>query len=199
MGEVHFLARIVQSSEGEEHESDTKDEVAYVAVLLSIDEEQANEECRPDEVGDVERESRRHNPCRQCRSDVGTHDDRYSLHKREESGVDERDGHHRGCRRRLHRYRGEHSGEHAGYSVCRHLAQDMAQLRTRHLLEGLTHDFHTVDEQSQRTYNDYKVNSHKIIFSFVMFLLGIFTKILLLLFWGEKELLYLCAYVFTPP
>ena len=40
MTEVHFLSRSAECGNGKEHECDTEEEVAYVALFLTIDEQQ---------------------------------------------------------------------------------------------------------------------------------------------------------------
>ena len=55
-------------------------------------------ESRIDSGCDVERHAGRHNPSRQRRTDVGTHDDRDSLCQRQQASIHKRYGHHRRCR-----------------------------------------------------------------------------------------------------
>ena len=73
--QVHVDARLAQCSQSEEHERDAEEEVADELAFLGVDQDYADKEGRPHKVGDVEREAGRHDPCRQCRADVGTHDD----------------------------------------------------------------------------------------------------------------------------
>lgn len=96
LAEVHVDARLAQRAEAEEHERHAEEEVAHVLALLVIYEDKGDEECRIHEVGYVEREPRRHDPCRERGADVGAHDHRYCLCQGEQPGVDERHGHHRG-------------------------------------------------------------------------------------------------------
>ena len=51
MTEVHFLAGSAQSGDGEEHKCDTEEEIADVAVLLAIYEQQRDKEHREHDVG----------------------------------------------------------------------------------------------------------------------------------------------------
>ena len=74
VSEVHVNARLAQRAQSEEHERYSEEEVAYVSLLLTVDKYDCNEERRVDKIGDVERESRRHDPCGEGRSDVCSHD-----------------------------------------------------------------------------------------------------------------------------
>ena len=148
MTEVHFLAGSAQSGDGEEHKCDTEEEIADVAVLLAIDKQQRDEEHREHDVGHVEREAKRHDPCRERGADVGSHDNGDGLCQCEQSGVNERYCHHRRGSRRLHRGCYEHTGQQTSKAVGSHCSKDMAQLRACHLLECLAHHFHAVNEQS---------------------------------------------------
>ena len=118
-----------------------------------IDEHKAHNERRKDKVDEVNGESETHDPCRKRGADVGSHDDGDGLGKRQQTGIDKRDGHHRGGRRGLYGARYERSGEHTGETVGGHGAEDMAQLRSGHLLQGFTHYFHAIDQKCQRTDN----------------------------------------------
>ena len=71
---MHIYARLAQRAQSEEHERYSEEEVAYVSLLLTVDKYDCNEERRVDKIGDVERESRRHDPCGEGRSDVCSHD-----------------------------------------------------------------------------------------------------------------------------
>ena len=149
MTEVHFLSGSAECGNGKEHECDAEEEVAYVALFLTIDEQQGYEENGEHDVRHVEIEAQCHNPCRECSADVGSHDYGDGLCQCEQSGVDKRYGHHRrGCGR-LHRCCYEHTGQQTGEAVGSHGSQDMAQLRACHLLECLTHHLHTIDEEGK--------------------------------------------------
>ena len=56
--QVHVFPRLVQCAKGEEHECHTEDKVTDVAVLLGVYEQQGNEERRPHQCCDIEREAR---------------------------------------------------------------------------------------------------------------------------------------------
>ena len=79
---VHVDTRLTQGAQSQEHEGNTEEEVTHHSVTLAIDEDDGDEESGIDEVGDVERETCRHDPRRECRTDVGTHDDGNGLCKR---------------------------------------------------------------------------------------------------------------------
>ena len=145
------LARGFQRAQTQEEEGHAEEEVADDAVLLHVDEDDAEEEHGIDVVRNVERKSQRHDPGRDGRPDVGTHDDRDGLHQREQARVDKRHGHQRGGRRRLDGCGYEHTGEHTGEAVGGHSPENMAQLRAGHLLKGVAHRLHTKHEKCERT------------------------------------------------
>ena len=95
VSQVHLLAGGAEHHEREKHERDAEEEVANVAVLLLIDEHDAQEKSGEYEVRQVDVVAERHDPCRQRRTDVGTHDDGDGLSEGQQSGVDKRNGHHR--------------------------------------------------------------------------------------------------------
>ena len=80
--QVHVCSRSLQSAKTEQEKADAEQEITYGLAPLTIYKDNGNEECRPHEVGDVERETRRHDPCCECGTDVGTHNDGDSLCKR---------------------------------------------------------------------------------------------------------------------
>ena len=82
---------------------------------------------------------------------MGTHDDADGLDEREQSGVDEGDGHQCSGSRTLHGCGYKHTGEHTGETVGGHSTKDVSQLRTRHLLQGFAHRLHTEHQQRERT------------------------------------------------
>ncbi|MBR6494105.1 MAG: 2-C-methyl-D-erythritol 4-phosphate cytidylyltransferase, partial [Prevotella sp.] len=95
VAEVHVVARHAQRRQSEQQKRQSEKEVAHVAAFLHVDEDDADEKARIDEVRDVKRRSERHDPRRERRSDVRTHDDADGLRQREQSGIHKRDGHHR--------------------------------------------------------------------------------------------------------
>ena len=122
VAKVKLVARLAEQGEREEHKRYAEKKVAHVAVTARIDEQYADNEGGKHRVHKVERESQTHYPGRKRGADVGAHDDGYCLGQRQQAGVDERDGHHRRCRRRLDGARYEHSGEHTGKPVSCHCA-----------------------------------------------------------------------------
>ena len=98
MAKVHLSSRHAQCAQTKNEKGQTEEEVTDITILLQIDEHDTQEECRIDHIGNVERHTCRHNPGRQRRTDVGTHDNRNGLRQREQSRIHKRDGHHRGCR-----------------------------------------------------------------------------------------------------
>ena len=148
--QMHVLSRLAQDGQCEHQESNAKQEVADIAVLLLVDEDNTNEEGRIRQTTDVERHTCRHNPCRQRRTDVGTHNDRDGLSQRQQSSIHKRDGHHRRSGRGLYRSRHQRTSQHTGKTVGGHSSQDVSQLWTRHFLECLTHGLHAEHQQSQR-------------------------------------------------
>ena len=71
--EVHVYTGLSECAETEEHEGNTKHEVAYEALFLRIDEDNGEKESRIDEVGDIKRKPCRHNPRRQGCTNISTH------------------------------------------------------------------------------------------------------------------------------
>ena len=93
--------------------------MAAVAIVMGVCS-CGDDKDEPHEVGNVERDACRHNPSRECRSDVRTHDDTDGLRKCEQRGVDERNGHYRCCRRTLYRCRHAHTCQHSREAVGGH-------------------------------------------------------------------------------
>ena len=96
---VHRLTRRTQHDQREEHEGGAEEEVAHIAVLFLVDEHDAEQERRIDDIGQVNVVAQRHDPRRERCAYVGTHDDRDGLRQRQQSCRHERHGHHRRCRR----------------------------------------------------------------------------------------------------
>ena len=136
---MHVNAGLAQGAKSEEQESYTEEEITDDAAFLHVDEDDADEEGRIDEVGNVERESERHDPSGQRGSDVCTHDDGYGLGKCEQACVHKRNGHQRGSCTRLHGGGDEHTRQHACETVGGHGAKDVTQLRSGHFLKALAH------------------------------------------------------------
>ena len=132
--EPELIARLTEQDKAEEHESYTEEEVSYIAVAPRIDKNQTHDERREDKVYEVDGEAEAHDPCREGGAYVGSHDDRDGLCEREQPRVDKRDGHYGGCRRRLDGAGDERSCEHTGEAVGGHGAENVAQLRSCHLL-----------------------------------------------------------------
>ena len=153
--QVQLLACRTEQHQREEQEGNTKEEVANVSLTLRVDEHDAQKERGIHHCREVNVVSQTHNPCCQCGADIGSHDHRYGLCQRHQSGIDKRHRHHGGGRRRLHCASYKHTSEHTGEAVGGHGTKDVAQLRTCHLLQRLAHHLHSVDEQRQRT-NDFK-------------------------------------------
>ena len=95
MPQVHLCTCEPQRSESQQQQSQTEEEVADVTVTLHVNKDNAQEEAYIRHNADVERHTCRHDPGRQRRSDVGTHDDRDGLCQRQQAGVDKRNRHHR--------------------------------------------------------------------------------------------------------
>ena len=89
MSQVHINTGLAKSTQTKEHKGYTKDEVADNLALLTVNQDNGNEECRPYKVGDVEREAGTHDPGGKRGSDIGTHDDRNSLGEGKDTCVDE--------------------------------------------------------------------------------------------------------------
>ena len=147
---MHVLTCLAQHGQGKDEEGQTEQEVADVAVLLLINQDDADEESRIGQVAHVERHTCRHNPSRQRRTDVGTHNHRDGLCQRQQTGIDKRHRHHRGSRRRLHTGCHQRTCQHTRKAIGGHGSEDVSQLRTRHLLQRFTHRFHTEHQQCQR-------------------------------------------------
>ena len=154
---AHLLGwhlRLAEGGQGQEHKGYTKEEIAYVTAFLRIDKQQSDEENWPHEIAYLKREAGRHDPGRERGADVGAHDDRDGLDKGEQSGVDERDGHHGGGGRRLYGDGCKHTREHSRYAVGGHGAKHMAKLGSCQLLQSLAHYLHTIDKKGQGS-NDF--------------------------------------------
>ena len=80
----------------EQQQAQAEEEVADVAVLLHVDEDDAQEEADVADDADVERHTCRHDPGRQRGADIGSHNDTDGLRKSEQASIDERHGHHGG-------------------------------------------------------------------------------------------------------
>ena len=94
---VHIDTCLTQSSQTKEHKRDTEKEVTNEFSFLRINQCNTNKECWPYEVGNIKRETSRHNPCRQRRSDVRSHDNRDGLNQRQQSGIHKADRHNSSC------------------------------------------------------------------------------------------------------
>ena len=81
--------------------------------LLGINQDDSDEESRPYEVGNVERETRAHNPCRKRGADIGSHDDGDGLGQSEQTGIDKRYRHYGSGGRRLYRGCNKRTGKDA--------------------------------------------------------------------------------------
>ena len=96
-GKVHLDACLLEHAKGEQQERKAEEEVSQVAVLSQLDKDYTYKESRPNHHGNVEGESRRHDPGAHCGAYVGAHDHRYSLRQRKQRCVHERHRHHRCC------------------------------------------------------------------------------------------------------
>ena len=143
-------AGIPEGAQSEEEECHAEEEVAYDAAVLHVCQYYAEEEGRINEVVDVEHVGERHNPGGDGGADMRAHNYADGLHESEQSGVDERHGHQRGGGGTLHGSGDEDTGKHAGEAVGGHCTEDMAQLWSDHLLQTITHGFHTKHEECQR-------------------------------------------------
>ena len=76
----HAKARLLERRKPKEKETDTEQELAQDSLLVHINEYDADEERRINEVRDVEREPEAHDPCGHRRTNMGTEDDRNRLH-----------------------------------------------------------------------------------------------------------------------
>ena len=146
---VQLLARRTQHHERKKHKGYAKQEVASIAQPLIIYKDDAAKESGKDNDGKIHRIAQRHNPGRQRRPYVGTHNHANGLRQRQQSCRHKRHRHHRRGRRRLHRRRDKGTRQHTRKAVCRHTPQDVAQLRTCHLLQRVAHHAHTIDKQAQ--------------------------------------------------
>ena len=149
-GQVHFHTRLLQHSQGKEQEGKAEEEIADVAVLAQLDQDNARKKGRPHHVCHIEGETGRHDPRTHRRTDVRTHDDRNGLGEREQGRVHEGHRHHGGGGGGLDRDGHERTGGNPGETVGGHRAQQVTKLRARHLLEGLAHHFHAVDQEGDR-------------------------------------------------
>ena len=147
LAQVHFRACHAKRSQSQKQERDTKEEVADIAIALLINKDDTYQEGWIHSAGDIEGHTCRHNPCREGRTDIGTHNDRDGLRQREQTGIHKRHGHHCGGGGRLHGGCDECTRQHPRETVSGHRAKDMTQLWTRHLLQRLTHGLHTEHEK----------------------------------------------------
>ena len=120
MSQIHVDTGLAKCTQAEEHKGDTEDEVTYDLALLAIDEDDGDEERQPHKVGDVEWESCTHDPGGERGTDIGTHDNRNSLGKGEETGIYEWYRHHRRSSRRLYGSRDERTREYARQTIGGH-------------------------------------------------------------------------------
>ena len=95
---MHLHSRSTQGSQSQQQERDTEEEITHVAVFLQVDEDYTYQESGIDGAGDVEGHTCRHDPRRQRRSYISTHDDGDGLGERQQTGVHEGHSHHRGSR-----------------------------------------------------------------------------------------------------
>ena len=149
-GQVELGPGLLEHAEREEQERQAEQEVAEIAAFARLDEDDRDQKHRPDHVRNVERKAGGHDPRAHGGSDVRAHDNGYRLAERQQGRVHERHCHNGGCSRRLYGHGHQRACSHAGEAVGRHLAQQVAQLRSRHFLQGLAHHLHTVDEQGYR-------------------------------------------------
>ena len=141
-----------QGRQTKQHERQTNEEIAEVGVLLGVDKRYSQYDSGIHNQAEVERSAaEHHDPCREGRTDVGTHDDRDSLRQRENTRRDETDGHDRCSRGRLNRRSNERTGEHARETVGSHRAKHVGQLATCHLLQAFTHHLHSVHQHRYGT------------------------------------------------
>ena len=148
--EIHFHTRLLEHPEGEQQEGKTEEEIAEIAVLADLDQDDADKEGRPHDIDDVEGEAGGHDPRAHRRADVGPHDNRDGLSEGKQGRIHERDRHDGGRGGRLDRYGHQGACRHAGEPVRGHRAQQVTQLRARHLLEGLAHHLHSEYQEGDR-------------------------------------------------
>ena len=149
---MHVGGVDLQCCQTKQHERQTDKEIAEVGVLLGVDKRYSQYDSGINDQAEVERSAaEHHDPCRERRTDVGTHDDRDSLRQRENTRRDEADGHDRCSRGRLDRRGDESTGEHAGETVGSHRSKHVGQLATCHLLQAFTHYLHSVHQHCHGT------------------------------------------------
>ena len=75
MGQIHIAPHTAQHNQRPEKESQSEKKITRYSVVFLINEYHADEESRKHNCGQVKIISQRHDPRRECRADVGTHDD----------------------------------------------------------------------------------------------------------------------------
>ncbi len=78
-GQVHLRSRLLEHTQRKEQERQAEEEVSNVAVLSRLDKDDGYQEGRPYQIGNVEGEAGRHDPCAHGGTDVGTHNNGNSL------------------------------------------------------------------------------------------------------------------------
>ena len=78
-GQIHLHARGLEHAQCEEQETETEKEIAQIAVPSDLNQDNADEESRPDDIDNIEGESCRHDPGAHRGADIGAHDDRNGL------------------------------------------------------------------------------------------------------------------------
>ena len=77
--QVHVNARLLEHSQRKQQERQSEQEITHIPVLPQLDQQDADQERRPHHIGDIERETRRHDPGAHRRADVRAHNDRNGL------------------------------------------------------------------------------------------------------------------------
>ena len=79
---MHILTSDTQSGQRKNQEGQTKEEVTNITVFLLVYQDNTHKKGRIGQAANVERHTCRHNPCRQCGTDISTHNNWDSLCQR---------------------------------------------------------------------------------------------------------------------
>ena len=144
---VHLRGVDLQGRQAQEQEGQPHEEVTKVRILLRINECDGQDNRSINHQSQVERAATEyHNPCREGRSDIRTHDDGDRLRQRENTRRDEADRHDRRGRRGLHGCRDKGTGENARETIGRRRSKHITQFATCHLLQAFRHHFQSVHQ-----------------------------------------------------
>ena len=151
---VQVGSSCLQEAQTHEQERETEDELTQglPTRLIVEDERQTEGQQRNGESRDVYLESHsRDNPCGDRSTHVGTHNHSDGLFQRHQSRIHERNHHDRGGAGRLDKGCNQNTGENSHDPVLGHRCQDRTEPISRKLFQTLTHDLHSVEEETQRT------------------------------------------------